>query len=119
MPNYRGGAGHFDHRFAFDEREVIDDGYGNLVAGDFKERFQMRADMIVMKGGEDVMAARLEGIQPIILRVRVCGESKQITTDWRARDARTGELYNIMTITKDAYSGSVFEMFCRSGVAIG
>jgi len=119
MPNYRGGAGHFDHRFAFDAREVIDDGYGNQVAGDFKERFQQNADVIVMKGGEDVMAARLEGVQPIILRVRVSNYSRQITTDWQARDVRTGELYNIMTITKDSYSGSVFEMFCRSGVAIG
>lgn len=119
MPNYRGGAGHFDHEFAFDEREIVDDGYGNLVAGDFMERFRMSADVIVMKGGEDVMAARLEGIQPIILRVRVCGLTKRVTTDWQARDVRTKEAYNIMTITKDSYSGSTFEMFCRSGVATG
>lgn len=83
-------AGRLYERVAFDKRESADDGYGNTVS-DFTEQFQRRAAFTYLRGGEAVIAGRLEGRQPIVVRVRADSETRQITSDWRMRDARNGE----------------------------
>ena len=93
----KSGRGRFYHRVAWDRRDVADDGYGNEVA-DWAEQFQTRAGFTFLRGSEAVIAARLEGRQPVIVRVRVSSQTRQITTDWRMRDARTGEVYAVRSI---------------------
>jgi hypothetical protein len=77
-------------RVAFDEPATVQDGYGNSQ-GDFVERFQCRAGFTPIRGGESVIASRLEGRQPIVVRIRASTKSRMITPDWQMRDARKGE----------------------------
>ncbi|MGY3607670.1 MULTISPECIES: phage head closure protein [unclassified Bradyrhizobium] len=109
-------AGQLSHRIAFDKRQDIDDGYGNTQS-DFVEQFVVWAGVQAKFGGETVTAARLAGQQPLTITVRQSSKTEQVTTDWRARDARSGEIYNIRSIVDPDDSGAYFEMLCQSGVA--
>lgn len=112
------GAGQLIERVAFDKREMIDDGYGNIVAGDWQEQFQHRAKFIYLRGSETVMAGRLESRESIIMQVRVCDDTEQIDTDWQARDVRRGTLFNIRTVEVDR-SRALVDLLCEQGVATG
>src|SRR3569833_1333913 len=107
------GAGDLRSRIAFDKRQDVDDGYGNTQS-DFIEQFTQSGALLPLKGGETVMASRLTGVQPFILTVRHSSQAAQVTTAWRARDARTGTVYDITTVvvrpTKD-----FIDMTCVSG----
>lgn len=92
------GQGALRERVAWDVRGLVDDGYGNTVSGDWSEQFQTRAGFTFLRGTEAVIAARLEGRQPVIVRVRASSQTRQITTDWRMRDARSGEAYAVRSI---------------------
>lgn len=84
------GAGQLYERVAWDERQAASDGYGN-VQGAFVEQFQTRAGFVYLRGSESVIAARLEGRQPIVVRVRASSQTRRIAPDWRMRDARDGQ----------------------------
>jgi head-tail adaptor len=94
-------AGDLDHRIAWDARSVVDDGFGNTVSGPFVEQFVTYAGIKPLKGGEEVMGARLGGVQPVIITVRKSAQTDLITTDWRARDVRTGTVYAIKAPAAD------------------
>lgn len=100
---------------AFDAPVPTDDGYGGATTA-WQERHCCPAEIVFLKGGEGVQAARLSGRQPVIIKVRVCSAAAAITTDWRARDRRSGVAYNIRDkkITPDRM---FFEMMAESGVA--
>ncbi|TAZ22186.1 head-tail adaptor protein [Rhizobium ruizarguesonis] len=83
------GAGHLYEKVAFDERQLASDGYGNTEAG-FAEIFSCRAGFTYLRGSEAVIAARLEGRQPIVVRVRATPDTRQILPDWRMRDLQNG-----------------------------
>lgn len=102
-------------RVAFDRREDIDDGMGNTV-GEWVEQFQAAANLEPKYGTEAVMAGRLAGTNTYILTVRYAA-AKTVTTDWRARNIRTGEIYNIRSITDAAERHQWLEMLVQSGVA--
>jgi hypothetical protein len=82
-------AGRLKEKVAFDERADQDDGSGN-VEGGFVEKFQRRAGFTFLRGGETVVASRLEGRQPIVVRVRRDSDTVKIKQDWRMRDTRSG-----------------------------
>lgn len=92
------GAGDLRERIAFDRPRAASDGMGNAV-GAWSEAFAVAAQRVPLRGGEEVMAARLESRQPFILRVRRSSQTLTITASWRARDARSGAVYNIRTIS--------------------
>lgn len=83
------GAGHLFERVAFDERVTQPDGYGNEQEN-FVEQFQRRAGFTFMRGGETVIGARLEGRQPLVVRVRRDSDTLKIASDWQMRDVRNG-----------------------------
>ena len=82
-------AQHLYHSVAFDKREDIDGGHGNYQQS-FVEKFSCRAGFTFLRGTESVIAARLEGKQPIVVRVRSSSNTRRIATDWRMRDLRNG-----------------------------
>lgn len=84
-------AGDLFHSFAFDRRVEIDQGDG-VTVGKWAEQFSVRAGVINIRGGEDVIAGRLQGKSTKVVFVRSSSQTKQISTDWRMRDARTGEI---------------------------
>ncbi len=91
------GAGLLREKVAFDERIEVDDGFGNME-GYFGEVFQTRASFTFLRGGEAVIAARLEGKQPVVVRVRESSETRRIQPDWSIRDLRTGESYAVRSV---------------------
>ena len=91
------GAGDLRERVAFDERILVDDGYGNME-GHFEEVFQCQAAFTFLRGSEAVIAARLEGRQPVVVRVRATPDTVGIQPDWRMRDVRTGISYAVRSV---------------------
>lgn len=95
-------AGTLRERVAFDKRTTIpNDGAGNTV-GPWAEQFTCAAAIVFMKGGEPVMAARLAGVQPVAVTVRRFAQTVTADTAWRIRDARSGAVFNIRSVTPSA-----------------
>jgi len=109
------GAGSLRELFAFDKRATIDDGAGN-TEGAFEQVFLADAAKIALKGGEAVMAARLEGRQPFIVTVRCHPDTLAVNTDWRCRDVNTGATYAITTHVVRQRRDFI-DMICVEGVA--
>ena len=84
-------AGDLYHRYAFDERVSVDRGDG-VTVGKWREMVNVRAGVIPLRGGETVIAGRLQGRSPQVVFVRASDDTRQISTEWRARDVRSGEI---------------------------
>ncbi|UXS00831.1 head-tail adaptor protein [Agrobacterium tumefaciens] len=110
-------AGDLFHRVAFDKREEIDRGDGVSV-GQWIEQFQVRAGFAHLRGGESVMADRLQGQHTQVIFVRSSSETRQVSTDWRARDVRSGVEFNIRDVTPTS-DRLWLDFLCQSGVASG
>ncbi|NTG22042.1 phage head closure protein [Agrobacterium rhizogenes] len=110
-------AGDLFFLVAFDKRVEIDDGAGNTI-GDWQEQFQCRAGYTHLRGGENVMADRLQGQHTQVIFVRRSSATRQVTTDWRVRDVRAGKSFNIRDITQ-ADDRLWLDFLCQSGVAAG
>jgi SPP1 family predicted phage head-tail adaptor len=107
-------AGKLNERITFAVRGTGTDGYGNEESG-FVDQFTVWAGFKALRGGEDVIAARLEGRQPVVLTLRRSSEALRITTGWRATDAR-GAIYNIRAVTPDE-KRQFIDLLCEAGVA--
>lgn len=90
------GAGALRELYAWDQRIEIEDGAGNTV-GEWHEVFRAAAGRVALKGGEAVLASRLEGRQPHLVTIRNSVNAALVTPDWRCRDVRTGKAYAIVT----------------------
>lgn len=110
-------AGDLYYRVALDKREDVSDGAGNTV-GKFVEQFQCRAAYRHLRGGESVMASRLQGHHVQVITVRASSQARLVTTDWRVRDVRNGTAFNIREITHEV-DRQFISFLCESGVATG
>jgi SPP1 family predicted phage head-tail adaptor len=110
------GAGALRWRVAFDRRVVVSDGYGN-ERGPFQEQFVVWANVQARFGGEAVTAARLQGQQPVTITVRQSPLTREITPDWRARDARSDQEYAIRSIVDPDGKRQWLEILTQTGVA--
>lgn len=81
----------------FESRETASDGYGGTTDV-WTEVFECRAAYHHLRGGEGVMAGRLEGKHTQIITVRASSQAKQVNTDWRIVDKRNGDVFNIRDI---------------------
>lgn len=93
------GAGDLIHRVSFEKRDQSSDGAGGTTTA-YSAQFTVSAVYIHMRGGEAVMAGRLEGRHSLVVRVRSSANTRLVTTDWRMRDMRTGEVFNVRDITR-------------------
>ena len=110
-------AGELRERFAFYRRKPLTepgDGYGT-TEGEWLLVFRCRARTIPLRRGETVQAARLSGVQPMILTVRSTMWTRDVATDWRAEDVLTGKTYNIRTVEPDPKGASI-DMLIEAGV---
>lgn len=89
------GSGGLRSSLHFQRRTEEDDGYGGTVVGDFSTIFTDSAEIIPRMGSEAVMGARLQGLQPVTIRVRSHAATRGLGAEWRAVNARTGEVYAI------------------------
>ena len=110
-------AGKLYHLFAFEKRAETVDGRGNTL-GAWQEQFRCHAERLILRGGETVMAARREGRQPVVITVRNETRTRLVNSDWRAKNTRTGEAYNVITV-QPSEKRDHLEFFCEAGVANG
>lgn len=94
------GAGELRERVAFDEISDSDTSYG-IAAGDWEEQFRRDARIRPLVGTEPVIAQRLTGVQPIVITVRSDSLTRTVTTAWRIRNVRSGDAFNIRSVTPD------------------
>ncbi len=100
----------------FQSREAVDDGAGNEVSGPWVTRFTVAASFKPMRGGEQVMAARLEGLQPYVVTVRESSATREATTDWRLVDARNAaRIFAITAISDPDQMGAWLDILATEG----
>lgn len=105
-------------RLHFQKRSIVDDSYGNEVAGPFETVFTTAAELIPLRGGEPVQAARLVGVQPYTLRIRSCVAAREVTTSWRIVDARNASrVMNIRTVSNPDQKNAWLDLLVDDGVA--
>ena len=115
-------ASELRERLAFDARADLDlnsppgDGYGN-TEGDWQERFKVAAGVKPLKGGEDVLASRLTGVQPVVIRIRYSNQTLAITAAWRARDVRSGVEYALTAIADMDGRKEYLDILATAGAA--
>lgn len=118
------GAGDLDRTFRFEKRQEVEDGYGNTV-DQWMPQFTARGMRAFLRGGESIIASRLEGRQPAILTIRNHAAAREITNDWRAVDVFGGNdefgvpkvAFNIRENPKLTDDRLFLEMLVESGVA--
>ena len=103
-------------RVSLERQEEVDDGYGGVV-GQWVTQFERNACILLSKGGETVIAARLQSIQPALIIVRHDAETATITAAWRLIETRSGTIYNIRTSADMERRGRFITMLCEAGVA--
>ncbi|WP_455918851.1 head-tail adaptor protein [Ensifer canadensis] len=111
-------SGRMREKLHLQKRTMVDDGMGNETAGDFATVFTAPGELVPMRGGEGVQAARLTGTQPYIVRIRSCAASRDVTPGWRAVDARNDKrVLNIRTVTNPDQKNGWLELLVDDGVA--
>lgn len=108
--------GQMRERVAFERRVKADDGMGN-TEGEFTEIYRCAARIVPKMGGEQVLAARLTGLQPMLVYVRKCSNLADLATDWRLRNIRLDVVYNIKSFANIDERGEYFEILAVSGEA--
>ena len=109
-------AGRLIEAVALDSPVQLSDGQGGTETG-WSEQHACRARFTWLRGGETVMAGRLQGKQPVVIRVRACAATDAVTTDWRVRDTRRGSVFNIRSIIPSD-DRAFLDMTCETGVAV-
>lgn len=109
-------AGEFRDLLRFEKRDEVDDGAGNHE-GPWRARFTQCAAMTPLRGGETVIAARLEGRQPAVFKVYCNAETRQITSDWRMVDVRSGAVYAVQSVVDMERTGRFLTIMAEAGVA--
>lgn len=118
LPQPATGAGDLRERVAFEYRAYSTDGYGNEQAAAWTEAFNVAAQIKPARGAESIQAARLAGKQPVVITVRVSTNTKMVRVEWRARDVRSGVIYNIRSIVNSDERRIFFDLECDTGVAV-
>jgi hypothetical protein len=110
-------AGELRFRLAFQRRVEGDTGDRT---GAWITEFRRRAKRVILKGGEGVLAQRIQGDQPTLLVVRACSDTRLIDNSWRAIDEDSRQMFDLSTaaVTDDrtwieilavAKSGELFD----------
>lgn len=85
-------------------------------AGGWVTQFTVRAAYRHLRGGEDVMAGRLQGQHTQIITVRASSQTRQITPEWRLVDTRDGAVFNVRDVTAET-DRMWISLLCERGVA--
>lgn len=109
------GAGALVDRVGFQKLGQASDEAGGTISA-FAEIFVCRAKIFHMRGGESVIAGRLEGRHTIIIRVRASADARTVTADWRVVDKRSGQVYAVRDVTPSD-DRAYIDFLAESGVA--
>lgn len=104
-------------RIRFDCRTSVDDPYGGTVSS-WQPQFSRWAEIRPLQGREEVLAQRLQGVQPVLIIVRLDAETRTIGTDWRAVELN-GETvvatYALKTACDMERGGAFLTMMAEAG----
>lgn len=92
----------------------IDDGYGG-VEYQWQTAFTAPARIQILRGTETVIASRLTGTQVLAITMRWQPAMADVTPAWKAKNGRTGTMYNIRSVEPDERRQWV-NLLCESGV---
>ncbi|CCM76262.1 phage head closure protein [Rhizobium mesoamericanum] len=109
-------AGELRHKIDLQVRSLVDDGYGNEIAGPFETQATVRAKFHFLRGGEEVFAGRLAGKQPAIITVRQNAATRALTPSWRIVTSDGAE-WNIRSIADPDGRRAWLEILAEKGVA--
>ena len=90
------GSGPLRELLIAERREEFEDEYGN-TQGAWREQARFAASLEARRGGEAVIAGRLQGTVVYIATARYSASAAAISTDCRLVDARSGQVYAIRT----------------------
>lgn len=110
------GAGKLRELVNFQNRTEEDDGFGNVTAGPYATVWTAPARIEILRGSETVIAGRLAGSQTVAITIRWQPAAATLTTDWRAVDARSGEIWDIASIEPDERKSFV-NILAKTGTA--
>lgn len=112
------GAGDLEERFVFERDVAESDWSGHGGEPDWQPiAGPMAAGIQFMRGGEAVFSARLTARQPAILTIRNSAEARGIKPSDRAKNVRTGEIFNIREKPREAKESRGFlQMLVEAGV---
>jgi head-tail adaptor len=110
-------AGRLDRRLEFQAPFAADNGAGTYTQG-YAAQFECAANIIYLRGGETVIASRLEQKSPVVLTIRNAASTRRITGEWRARDVRTDVVYAIKEPPRESEDRAFVEMLATSGVQV-
>lgn len=102
---------------AFERRAMVSDDFGNEQAGDWQELCRRSCAIRPLKGGERVIAGRLEGQVPALIFVRLDEITKQARASWRLRNVESGEFWAVRSAADMEQKRRFITMSCESGVA--
>lgn len=113
--------GRFRESVNFQRRSTASDGYGNQVASwaDMAGLVGFPARIAPMRGGEDVIASKLQANGLVEIKVNSCVAIRGVTATDRIVDTRTGEVYNIRYIENKDERNRYVTFVCEYGVADG
>lgn len=103
-------------RITLERRTEQTDGYGNHI-GAWVPAFTRWCSVKALRGGETVIASRLQGRQPVIVTVRSDPETDQIDPEMRA--AINGRVYNVREHPRLMDDRLYLEFLAESGVSDG
>jgi len=118
-------AGLLRGRVHFQQRQLEPDPWGgDPRPGPYSTVFTCAAEFMPLRGSEAVIASRLQGIQPYVVRVRQSDTTRQVQTDWRIVDARAPQppaagsrVFAIKAITDPDQKRQWLDLLVQEGVA--
>ena len=107
-------------RFTIQRDMATPDWSGHPSDPDWKDQFTIWGNIVFMRGGEAVIAARLTARQPAILTIRDSAQAKGIKPSDRVKNARTGEIFNIREQPRESKDNRGFlEVLIEAGASDG
>jgi SPP1 family predicted phage head-tail adaptor len=113
-------AGKLKERVTLAKRRVetnpdAPDDYGNTVA-DWADQGTVWAQITYLRGGEGVIAGRLQGRVPVVIRLWASALSRSVATDWRV--THDGTDYAVRSVNPDPEGDDAWiDLLCEGGVA--
>jgi len=91
---------------------------GGGTVGDWEPQFKTSAQVVYLRGGENVIGQRMKGVSPVLITVHSFTGTERITEGWRAEDVRSGVTYNIRSKTPGQRPFEI-DLLCETGVPNG
>lgn len=108
-------VGKMRDRIRFDQRGLD---ANQVRLGPWEDGFTVWAETTWLRGGEGVVAQRLEGKQPVAFSIRDSAQARTITTGFRAVDSRTQRIFDVTAASPSRKRGFI-DVLAVSGGAAG